>query len=115
MFQAIKKENPVLLLYPLPISNSKPVPPWDEPFGQHEYDKAAEGAILQGHSPGKGAGRAVRAEEGSSSSSTTIEEREIELFRKEGSKVGAVVWEERAVRLKPEEVKRRMGVVSRRE
>lgn len=66
---------------------------------------------LQGHSPGRGAGRAVRTEEGSSSSSTTIEEREIELFRKEGSKVGAVVLEVRPGGFKPE-VKRRMGVVS---
>jgi len=44
----------------------------------------------------------VRAEEGPSSSSTTTEEREIELFRKEGRKVRVVELEKRAVGLKPE-------------
>lgn len=105
------KEDPVL--YPLPVSKSKLVPLWDEPFGQYEYDKAVEGAILQRCSPGKG--RALKAEEDSSSTSTAIEEREIELSRKERNKVGAGVWEERAVGLKPEEVKKRIRVVSQRE
>lgn len=55
----------------------------------------------------------VRAGEGSSSSSsTTTEEREIELFRKEGSKVGALVWEERAVGHKPEEVEEDGGCIT---
>lgn len=102
----------------LPISKSKPVPPWGESFGCRECGKAAEGATLQGHCPGKGAGR---VEEGSSSSSSSpssssssaiTEERETVFFRNEGNRMGAVFWKEREVGLKQENLRRGMGVVS---
>lgn len=65
--------------------------------------------IPQVHSSGKGTERAVRVDKGSSL--TCIEERGIELFMREGNKVGSVGWEERAVEFKTEEIKTGVGII----
>lgn len=70
---------------------------------------------LQGHCPGKGAERAERVEEASSSSSAIIEERETAFFfKKEGNKMGAVLWKEREAGLKQENLKRMGGCITMR-